>query len=316
VSRSFGFRGPDGDIDLDRALGSAMGHYVALMVSGTQGTCVQPLGAVGEESEHGPVMRQGFGRPVRASASGTVARQPEWVWDVCAYYLVLGVHWRATRGEIRRAYVAACARDDGQEQDEQLTYALAQLLDERVRRAYDMMPLGGVFTWDRDIEAAIKRAAAAEAGRRMAEGDQATARDVMEEMGFQSEPPAPEDDEDAGEQAAAVRAREAATTAARTRWSLQWGYYVLPGRYGAIHADEALLEAWQGMVAAALRERGISMAFAVGQGRTGSPSVLRNINEPCIFVVTKEGASPARAESAVEKGIALGIVEDESKGAL
>lgn len=313
MSRPFGFRGPDGDIDLDRAIGSAMGHYVALMVSGAQGTFIQPLAADAddEESGHGPVMRQGFGRPVRASASGTVARQPGWVWDVCGYYLALGVHWSATRSEIRRAYLRACQREGGQEQDEHLTYVVSQLSDERIRRAYDMTPLGGIFTWDRDIEAMIKRVAAAEAGRRTAEGEEATAGDVMEEMGFRKQEAAPDDPEEAE-----ARATEAASTAARSRWSLQWGYYVLPGRYGAIQADEALLEAWQGMVAAALRERGISLPFAVGQGRTGSPSVLRNINEPCIFVVTKDGASPERAKSAVEKGIALGIVSDESKGAL
>jgi hypothetical protein len=220
---------------------------------------------------------------------------------VCGYYVTLGVRWTATKGEIRRAYVAACARPGGQEQDEYLTYVMAQLSDPAVRRAYDLVPLGGVFLLDKYTEARLKRAAAAEASRRSAAGGEATTRDVLEEMGLRVEPPPPGGGAPPPE-------------APRGRWERQWGHYLLSGAQGAPRAGTALLEAWQGMVAAALRERGISMTFAVGMAAGDAPKVLRDINEPCIFVMTEKGASPDKARSAVEMGISLGIVETSTRG--
>lgn len=306
MSRPFGYRDADGDINLEEALGEHLRHYVTIMVSGVNGTRTQQLALGRTETEHGALLRQSFGLPTRASSCGTVAVQPGWSWDVCGYYVMLGVRWDASKGEIRRAYVAMCARPGTQVQPERLTYAVAQLSDPVIRRAYDLVPLGGVFTWDRDTEERIKRAAAAESAERIRQGEAVTADDVLEEMGVK---PPPQDD-DPGQEPARKRLPEAR----RSRWEARWGHYLLSGPQGPPQAVEGLLEAWQGMVAAALRERGIVMSFAVGHGHGGAPLVLQDVKEACIFIVTETEASPEKARAAVEMGINLGIVANNPGG--
>jgi hypothetical protein len=298
MTAPFGYRGPDGDINLDEALGPHLRHYTGIMILAAADKFVILSSEPDAGTADGTVIRVGYGRPTRASACGDVAVQPSFVWDVCAYYLRLGVHWRATKKDLRLAFLAA----DPQQRNEQLLYCLTQLLDDTVRAAYDRQPLGGMFLWDRDVMAAIKRTAAQEAGRRMSEGGEATAGDVMGEMGFRELPR-----EEAYEEAR-QEMRPQAPQAPVSRWAAQWGHYVVAGRYGVPEADQELLEAWQGLVAAALRERGITRPFAVAQGGEDAPVVLRNINEPCIFVITDKGASPQKAREAVEMGISQGII--------
>lgn len=311
MSGPFAFRGPDGEIDLEEALGPHLRHYVAVMVSGANGTRMQALALGRTDTPHGALLRQGFGRPTRASSCADVAVQPGWSWDVCAYYLLLGVRWTATKREVRVAYKAVWQRSGGV-QEERLTYAVSQLTDDRVRRAYDMVALGGVFLRDRDTAERLKKAAVAEAVRRMTEeGEASSADEVLEEMGLRKEQPHPE-----GEDPPQEEAPPAAQEAPGDRWGARWGHYVLSGPQGAPRADAALLEAWQGLVAAALRERGISTGFAVGVGAGESPKVLRDINEPCIFIMTEKGASPDKARDAVEMGISLGYVGNNSAGGI
>jgi hypothetical protein len=303
VTRPFAYRDPDGDIDLDRALGPHLVHYVGVMVSGAADPRPEAFRPEAAARLEGTLVRFAHGRPAQASSCGTVAVQPSFSWDVCAYYLILGVSWRATRGEIRRAYVARCAVAGGQVQEERLTYTVAQLSDPATRRAYDMTELGGVFLRDREVAAAIRRKAAAEAGRRMSEGEDITADEVMSEMGFQAVPPE-QGREEAGEPP------ERPVQPCASRWAMQWGHYAVAGPQGIQRPDTALLEAWQGMVAAALRERGATAAFAVAQGYGDSPMVLHDINEGCIVFVTGEGASPEKAQEAVKMGVSLGIVAE------
>lgn len=298
-------RTPDGDVDLDWAVGPKhLGHYVATMESGAGDFRVISQELLEESaarlSSYDPLLLHGHGQ-TRASSSGTVALRPEICWDVCAYYLILGIRWRAAEGEIRRAYVAACARPDGQVQDERLTYIVSQLLDRDVRRAYDAVALGDPFLGDRDVLEQIRRNATREAVRRRLEGEEpVTADEVMEEAGV----------------VPAETARQMAREAATARWGLRWGYYLLDGPLGVPRADETLLEAWQEMLATALRERGIVMQFAVGVGRQHEPLVLRNIKEACIFVMTEKGTSPQQAIAAIEKGISLGIVTEPNPGGI
>lgn len=303
MSAPYAYRGPDGEIDLEEALGPHLRHYVGIMAAGERGSTTQVLALGGSVTAVGFLIRQSLGRPTRASSRGTLAVLPEWSWDVCGYYVTLGVHWTAAKREIRLAYVAACAREDGQEQDEYLTYVVSQLTDDRTRFLYDLVPLGAVFLLDKYVARRIKKAAAAEAARRMTEGEETSAQDVLEEMGLHEEkPPA----DDGGEP------QEEPRTPPQSRWGLQWGHYVLAGPQGALRADAGLLEAWQGLVAAALRERGIVTEFAVAQGNPGSPSVLRDSKEPCIFILTENEASPEKANEAVELGIDLGIVTHDT----
>lgn len=305
------YRTPDGDIDLDAALGPHLGHYVAVMVSGQDGTASQVLALGGSQTPHGLLLRRGFGLPALASSRGTVAVSPEWSWDVCGYYAALGVRWTASRGEIRRAYILACTREHGQHQDERLTYVVAQLSDAAVRRAYDLTPLGQPFLGDKYLQERLKRAATAEAVRRRAQGEESSTEEVLEEAGIRMEPP-PRGD-------ASGEAREAPGPSAPRRgdlWARWWGYYVISGPLGAPAPDAALLEAWQGLVAAALREHGVVMEFAVGAARKGAPMVLRDINKGCIFLLTGNWASPELAREAVKMGVTQGIVENSTGGHL
>jgi hypothetical protein len=91
--------------------------------------------------------------PVAFSTCTALARSPEVSFDVNAYYRELGVHWRANRGELRRAYY----RLEGY-RDRRLTYVLHQLLDSAVRRRYDAMPPIEPMM-DRYVLAALMRAA-------------------------------------------------------------------------------------------------------------------------------------------------------------
>lgn len=313
MTAPFAYRGPDGDLNLEEALGPHLRHYVGVMVSGADGTRAWAIaeGRVLDDAgvQEGRLVRFGYGQPTRASSCGDVAVQPSWVWDACAYYFRLRVHWSATRRELRLAYLAL----DPQEQDTHLKYCLIQLMDPVIRRAYDRVPLGGVFLWDRDIAAQIKRAAAAESARRMSEGTEATIDDVMDEMGFRQRP-REEVYEEAREPS--PEASRQLPEASEQRWTVRWGHYVLHGPQGFPAADPAALEAWQGAVAAALRGHGIVTGFAVAQGSEGDPLVLRNINEPCIFVLTEKGTSPEKASEAVEMGITLRMVTDSSQGGI
>ena len=58
------------------------------------------------------------------------------------------------------------------------------------------------------------------------------------------------------------------------------------------------------------------MQFAVAQGPENAPLVLRDIKEPCIFIVTEKGASPQQAIAAVEKVISLGYVKENNTGGI
>jgi hypothetical protein len=309
MTSPFGYRGPDGDILLEEALGPHLLHYVGIMVSGAADRFVTLPSEPDGDVPSGTVIRLGCGCPTRASACGEVAVQPSFVWDVCGYYLRLGVHWTATKKDLRRAFLEL----DPRRENEQLCYCLAQLLDDVIRSAYDRMPLGGMFLWDRDVMAVIKRAAAREAGRRMSQGGQASADEVMGEMGFRQ---IPRDEAYEETRRARPQAPQGTAEPPASRWAQQWGHYFLAGPQGIPRLDAARLESWQGLVAAALRKRGIMAEFAVAQGFADSPLVLRNINEPCIFVLTEESASPEKATEAVEMGIRLGIVTDNSLGGI
>lgn len=65
---------------------------------------------------------------------------PTIVWDVNGYYRDLGVSYRATRKELRDAYI----RLEGHK-SKRLTYVLGQLLNPSIRAAYDATQPGSVF---------------------------------------------------------------------------------------------------------------------------------------------------------------------------
>lgn len=77
------------------------------------------------------------------STSTEIEVWPSIVYDANAYYATLGVTHRATRTELRQAYLAR-----GGQKKSRMTYILKQLLDPQVRRKYDATPLGSLFLDD------------------------------------------------------------------------------------------------------------------------------------------------------------------------
>lgn len=77
------------------------------------------------------------------STSTDVEVWPTIVWDTNAYYASLGVTHRATRQQLRVAYI----QRDGH-RSARLTYILKQLLDTEVRRRYDATPQHSIFVDD------------------------------------------------------------------------------------------------------------------------------------------------------------------------
>ena len=90
-------------------------------------------------------------RPTVASTSQTLERWPSVVWDVNGYYASLGVHWWASRQQLRDAYV----KMDGPN-NFRLTYILKVLLDAELRAAYDSCPFGSFF-FDLFLSEQVKR---------------------------------------------------------------------------------------------------------------------------------------------------------------
>ena len=78
--------------------------------------------------------------PMEFATTRGLESWPSLCFDVNAYYAQLGVTFRASNTELKRAY----QRKQGWK-SVRLTYVLKQLLNPAVRRAYDATPLGGIF---------------------------------------------------------------------------------------------------------------------------------------------------------------------------
>lgn len=330
ATKPFEFRNPDGSLRLDEMLGERyVRHYTGILRSSSEEFAAMQLAMVPAEAEpetdwyvrpepRGRMIDDGWmltpeGASVRAGSScQDLALLPEFVWDVCGYYRRLGLHWRATK---RQIMAAAMAKDPGRD-DPEIAYATDQLLDPLIRRAYDLMPLGGLFLGDRHVREMIERRAAQVASARNAEAffdDETTDHaEVLREWGF---------DPDASTEEA--RDRLAGTPFRNGRgddelgssiagWEQDWGWYRLSDPYESDPYDEdldgwqapadgvaALLEAWQAMVATALSAQSIRMSFSVGTwpGRGGKS--LQVSNEGCIFFIGRGQVTQQVADEAV-----------------
>jgi hypothetical protein len=117
--------------------------------------------------------------PVEASTNMSMEQWPSIVYDTNLFYRDMGVHFRATRATIRRAY-----QDLGGEANVRLTMIAGVLLNPERRLAYDRVPLGRLF-FDDEIEEALRIAAATQAGEIRAQGDEVDSQalnDAIEAM--------------------------------------------------------------------------------------------------------------------------------------
>ena len=104
--------------------------------------------------------------PAEFSTSMALEPWPSLIWDTNCFYYDLGVHCKASRVEIRKAYQAK-----GGERNVRLTMIVGVLLNAEHRLAYDRVPLGS-FYFDDEIEEAVRHEAAASAAGQAAEGNE------------------------------------------------------------------------------------------------------------------------------------------------
>ena len=229
--------------------------------------------------------------PAFCSSSQVIALSPGFCWDVCRYYARLGVHWQATKKQIREAYLGL----DPMNQSEYLHYAMTQLMNEELRRQYDRMPLGGYFLHDKIVQELLKREAIRVAGEMNAEGgEQVTAEDILDAMGFGIKG---QDETAEGERPEALRALPLAGGA----WSAMWSWYRLSGDR-EVTSPPGELEKWQLMLVRAFAAAGISASFAVGR-YSGRGIHVRRGSSPGSLIMFLGRDEPAQqlADSAVEQ---------------
>ena len=228
----------------------------------------------------GLLIPHGFG-PDTCSTSQVLALSPEWCWDVCNYYGRLGLHWKATRKQIREALLARKAIHGAGKSE--LIYAAKQLLDENIRREYDRVPLGMLFLKDKDVVALLKRAAQQAASAMAARGFRdVTPEDVLGEWGFNVGPP----DGTGGEGEEGKAPAPAQPSPARSAsWPAQWCWYSDPmGRISTLAWRMPELERWQQLLVSEFAKRGMVVRFAVGLC-TAETFLIRPAPNPGIIVI-------------------------------
>lgn len=246
------------------------------------------------------LIKHGWG-PDTCSSSQELEPSPVICWDVCGYYRRLGLHWKATKKQIRMALVKRTVMILGRG-NARLVYAAHQLLNDAIRHEYDRVPLGMLFLKDKDTEEQLKRAAHAAASAMAARGrPEVTPEDVLGDWGFTTGPRGGPQGEGREGQAPAAPPPPL-TGRLAGYWELQWSWYAEPGpvpTWRAIEIQE--LEAWQLMLIRAFAARGVRARFAVGRCSAESFAV-RPAPDPGIIVILlgKGEPSPAKAEQAAE----------------
>lgn len=341
----FQYRDANGNLRLDELLGEEyVRHYTRILSSSSEefsatqlSMAVQapPAGDPGgayswREPRRGVLTSDGWllspeGTAERWASSVTdLAVQPGICWDVCGYYRLLRVHWRADARELRVAYLEVNPDDSS----EPVRYAYMQLRDPVIRRAYDMTPLGGLFMGDRDVRAMIERRAAVEAARRNAEAGiagedfepEARHKEVLRDWGFEKASA-----EEATSRLAGGGFRQGTASdelgSTLASWERNWGWYRMTDPYDddpweGVPGRElaALLERWQAMIARALSARRRRVEFAVGIWPGNEPKAWRDSNEPCIvFLVGQGHPTQQRANEAVRGFLAASDTRQRPK---
>ncbi len=218
--------------------------------------------------------------PAAFSTAADLVVDPQVCYDVNGYYADLGVHWRASRVELYRAYLAregwTCPR---------LTYVLDQLLDRETRRRYDRTPLGRLFR-DLAVHAVIWRRLVAQAA-----GDDRRLWEAAALLGLVPADRAQSLDQGSleGEDGAAPPEQEI----------FPYGYYL----WRAASAPPELLATWQARIVRAATEVGYVAQVAVGVvGRTPCPWVVARVGYLDVLFV-HEDADPTEdmARQAVQR---------------
>lgn len=200
-------------------------------------------------------VRLGRGPDVWSTSTELVPVVPV-CYDVNGYYRELGVHWQATRRELAQAYVAK----DGAG-SVRLTYVLRQLLNVRIRDAYDRASAGQVFPDDyTDEQRQAERAARREAARRRIQGEAISVEAVLDEMGYvvldevDSVSPMMKDQGQRPEEL--------------------WGYSYYAWKTAGYSISETRLRQWQELLSTAASRRRVAPQVAIGMTTLSDRSVM------------------------------------------
>lgn len=176
------------------------------------------------------------------STSTALATTKQIIWDVNRYYRDLGVPTDATRKQIRLAYQQAQGWESTR-----LTYIVRQLLNPKIRDAYDRCRPGTIFFdryWKEYVEAEIQKDLSQRLGT---DGSQFEARAEKIQLPPEDEPFEVVDRDDGYGQ-----------TGPTPIWS--WGYFL----WQSGCRDIARLAGWQEQLVRAFAERGEIRQIGVG----------------------------------------------------
>ena len=241
------------------------------------------------------LVRYGTG-PAACSASAALALSPEICHDVCGWYRRLGAHWRMSRAQLARAYLAG-------PQVPARSYALKMLLSPQVRRQYDRAPLGMPFLADRETQEQIKRRAAHLAARMSARTGREPGSlldEILGDWGLELNRAGEEggtgEDEGAGRPPA-------------PGWGENWSFYLADGA----EPDAGILDKWQRLLGEAFRmmRRG-GQRFAVGIHPGAPHRIAGELSDGTPIIMT--GTEPPTLGMAI-RAAAEHIGSEKRKGA-
>jgi hypothetical protein len=194
-------------------------------------------------------------------------------YDVNGYYRELGVHWRATRKELAQAYTDL----DGQ-QFPRLTYIFKQLLNPKIREAYDRAPQGEPFL-DAYTDEQLKRRAHTEAHCRVSKGEDISAAQIMDEWGY------------------TLLTDDEVDSVSPIGKDLiygddPWEYSYYAWKTSTYLPDVHRLRRWQELLSTAASQRGVSPRMVIGTTAVSDqPFMLEDVNGNQVIFFS-EDASP------------------------
>jgi len=193
--------------------------------------------------------------PETCSTVTELMLHPTIIWDVNSYYGLLGVkNYRATKKELREFFTEINGHSSPM-----ITNAFKQLINPEIRREYDATPLGQRYMNDPYIQEEIKQAAQKEANKRQKDGQDVSAKDVLNEQGFDVEDEEPvEGPEEVSETEEIPDEPEDEFEGFEEGWD--YAYYL----WKSIAIIEKPLALWQRAVHANLVKEGAILHFGVG----------------------------------------------------
>jgi hypothetical protein len=195
--------------------------------------------------------------------------------DVNGYYRDLGVEWTATRRELGQAYM-----DLGGPESIRLTYVIKQLLNPRVREAYDRTAAGEVFLDDyTDPEKKLKRQAREESARRLMRGESSSAQEVLDEWGYMLL-----DEEGLDNVSPLVNDRP--------QPEQPWGYSYYAWKTGSYLPHGGIfLRKWQELLSAAASRHGAHPEMILGTtSLSDQPFMMEDVNDSTVVFFSEDCA--------------------------